>query len=76
MGGENVYSGFILVEPLSIKLGDVLDRFALLQSGQDHLIAAGFNQFLAHVADVGDVFYVVDLLTLASSTRRIQSAIK
>ena len=48
-------------EAASVKLGNLLDGLALGQGGKNHLVAAGLDQLLAHVAHVGDVLDVVDL---------------
>ena len=47
MGLHDVQAGFVAVETPGIQLRDFLDRLALGQGGQNHLVAAGFHQFPA-----------------------------
>ena len=60
VGGQYVQPGLVLPETVGVELGDFGDGFALGQRGQDHLVAAGFHQFLAHMPHVGDVLDVID----------------
>ena len=59
LGRQNIDSLFILKEAIGIILGNFPYCLAFGQGRQDHLIAAGLDQFLAHVANVGDVLDVV-----------------
>ena len=65
VGVQDVEPGFVAVKAAGVELGDFRHRLALGQGGQDHLVAAGFHQFLAHMADVGDVLDVADFEAVA-----------
>ena len=65
VGVLDVEAGFVAVEAAGVELGDFGDGFAFGEGGEDHFVAAGFDQFLAHMADVGDVFDVLDLQAVA-----------
>ena len=64
VGGHDVQAGLIAVEAAGVELGDFLDGLTLGEGGEDHLVAAGLHQLLAHVPDVGDVLDVVHLKTV------------
>ena len=64
LGGFYVYPRLVPVEYFSVIVGDVLGCFAFSQRGHDNLVAAGFNQLLAHVAHVSNVLNLVDLVAL------------
>ena len=65
VGRQNVQVCFIAPEAIGVKLADLLNGLAFFQRGHDHLVAARLNQLLPHVADVGDVFDVVNLVTVS-----------
>ena len=60
MGGQDVDAFLIPPEAVGVELRDFGHGFTLGQGGEDHLVAAGFHQFLAHMPHVGDVFDVMD----------------
>ena len=60
----DIQVGFVGKESFGVELGDLSRRLPFGDGCGDHLIFALLQNFLAHVADIGDVFYVLDFQTL------------
>ena len=60
VGRQDVDPGLVPMKAVGVELGDFLNGLALGQGGQNHLVAAGFDQFLAHMPHVGDVLDLID----------------
>ena len=59
--GDDVELALVAEEPVGVELGDLGGGFALGYGGGDDFVAALLQDFLAHMADVGDVLDVDDL---------------
>ena len=64
MGRQDVDPFLIPPEAIGVELRDFGHGFALGQRRQDHLVAAGLHQLLAHMPHVGDVLDVIDLIAV------------
>ena len=55
---------FIFPENAGVEFANFLEGLAFGQGGHNHLVAAGLGQLLPHMAHVGDVLDVIDLVAV------------
>ena len=59
---QNVQPRLVFMESLSVKMGDLVGSLALFQGRQNHPIAPLLQHLLTHVAHVGDVLDMDNLV--------------